>query len=213
MFANASVTYENNAVALTGTTKNTVICRNQFYSVDTGITLGVDTTNNQYDDNQYYIVAVARVSDLGLNIRSPGQFTRLAKTTVQSVADDTLTPVVFEQLIVDTMGGADLVSDDTIVTIPARVFNVSIEAGIAWADNSTGVRTVVIYVNGSASTLLPPQVYPAAESSSKNVYYGNISVNTDDEISVMVKQTSGGALNLAGDFRSYLKIIVLPRVF
>ena len=213
VFVNASATFAFDGVFLDGDTINTRVIDNTFQTIDTGLVFGAGTANNDRHNNQYYNVAVAPVSDLGDNIKPTGLYSHIKKDAVQAIVTATPTEVIFDSVIVDTLGGVDLGVDANVITIPSRVFNISVEAGITWQNNSTGTRTMQIYKNGSASTVAPTITQGGATTSSMSLFSANIPVTAGDEISVYVTQTSGGNLTLAGTFQTYLKVAVMPRVF
>lgn len=129
--------------------------------------------------------------------RSGQPFCLVEKSGAQSINDSTLTDVTWGTDISDTWGMHDTVSNTERVTIPKAGRYLCI--GIAsWAANATGQRQMYLEEVGSLNKIFAyDQVSPSGASLQTRHLTGTaLELEKDVYIKMVVRQTSGGALNI-----------------
>lgn len=127
---------------------------------------------------------------------------RLYHNAVQSIANDTATALAFntEMDPADTDAFHDTATNNSRITIPAGEGGIyELWTNIVWASNTTGIRTLSIRRNGSPFVAL---IRDAAVNNTlgQNISSGPVLCAAADYFEVVVRQTSGGALDVtAGD--------------
>lgn len=131
---------------------------------------------------------------------STGYSVRAFRNSAQSISNGTWTSVQFNNEVYDAGGLHDNVTNNTRLTAPVGGVY-AITAAIGWAINLTGDRFARVLLNGttpitsvSAVTTSGAGSYPFHSLSLS--YY----LNPGEYVELQVHQTSGGALNLAGNF-------------
>jgi hypothetical protein len=120
-------------------------------------------------------------------------------TTSQSLANDTDTDVSFNAEDFDTDGYHDNSTNNTRITIPAgKAGKYLLQTAIAFASNSTGVRSVGFRKN--ATSKLGDIIAPALSGFAQRVQHLYVAdLAEGDYVTVEVNQNSGGSLNAIAD--------------
>jgi hypothetical protein len=139
----------------------------------------------------------------GLVWSSPGSSSAKAvglyKSGSQSTSNATFTAITFDSEDYDTSSFHSTSSNTSRVTIPTGLGGYyQINSGARWSDNTTGVRVVAIYKNGSLW---------ARYTSTAGIGTGSINLfmpiimnlAAADYIEVFAYQNSGGSLNVTGN--------------
>jgi len=117
----------------------------------------------------------------------------------QSIPDFTLTALEFNSETSDSDGFHDLVTNNSRLTVPDWVSNVRLTGGVTFAANNAGLRSVQTRKNGGY-TALHMAVSGPPSNSDLNITFGLISgivsVSPGDYFELVVRQTSGAALNV-----------------
>jgi hypothetical protein len=114
--------------------------------------------------------------------------------STQSINDDTETPVAFDKEKYDTDDIHDVTTNNSRLTCKtAGIY--AIDAGVQFAQNATGLREVGIKLNNTDFIK-----YIRVDANSAGSHYISLSaqyaLEVNDYIEVVVKQTSGGVLNI-----------------
>jgi hypothetical protein len=120
------------------------------------------------------------------------------RTTTQSVANNTLVAISFDTEDFDDGGVADLGTNATRLTVPTGEGGwYVVEAGCEFAADSTGSRDIGLRVNGTNyKTFKRDDAVGAASANSGLETARIIKLAAGDYVEAMVRQQSGGALNL-----------------
>jgi len=130
---------------------------------------------------------------------------RLARTSNQTISNSLDTNINWQSEAFDDGGWADLVTDDTIFTVPAGVTRVALSAGATFASNATGIRSLFIMKGG----VQVARVRLDAASQGPTVLEastGVIDVAEDDTFKVRVFQSSGGNLDVEFAFNTFFTV-------
>jgi hypothetical protein len=127
-----------------------------------------------------------------------GSGCRATSSTTQSIPNSTNTAITWATEAFDRGGWHSTSVNTSRMTVPSGQDGVvDINAGVLFADNSTGLRRIIIAKNGSAMAW-----NSRASSAGVNSNQLNIAVSDDavagDYYEVLVQQDSGGALNVDG---------------
>lgn len=165
--------------------------------------------NEQVRDNTDWLkdafTAIGQTSDSTFGqLRTAAYGAILIRTSNQTISDSTDTAVTFatgsmtEEL--DSDGLHSGASNTARITIPAGGDGIYlIGANARWAQNGTGIRTLWIELNGSASTGTRIAESRSAPGASVNVIHSLSSVYqlaSGDYVTLNCRQTSGGNLAL-----------------
>lgn len=120
----------------------------------------------------------------------------VSMTANQSINDSAETALTFDEEIYDTSIFHDNSTNNTRLTVPVGVAKVRISVGVRWASNSTGIRLIKIFKNGSSFSGTAINRYLPDNTSHTALATGVLEVITGDYFEVHVTQTSGGALNI-----------------
>lgn len=123
----------------------------------------------------------------------------LRKSANQSIANGTITTVLFDTETKDTDSYHSTVSNTGRITIPNTGVYL-VEYMITFAANTTGQRYGWIALNGSTSNRFDGYVLTSASSSDSTAIGGCaiMSLALNDYVETMCFQNSGGALNVSG---------------
>lgn len=140
---------------------------------------------------------------------SGGLGARVFRTTNQSILGGVATVLEFNAESYDFGDFHSVVSNTSRLTAPVSGFY-SISGGFRWADNATGIRGIIIFLNGSIS-LLVEYAADAANSSPKSNHASlEWFMNAGDYVELQAYQdiTGAGALNVlsAGIFSPFFSI-------
>lgn len=129
------------------------------------------------------------------------------RTTTQSVNDSALTPISLDAEEFDTDTMHDPGVNPSRITVPAGEAGKYLAiARLSWAGNITGLRAVILYINGAlhtASYVNPVGIFSTIVAVSKVL---NLSVG--DYVEMYGYQTSGAALNtVAGAIWNHLQLV------
>lgn len=124
---------------------------------------------------------------------------RVKRDNNQAIDTDTDTFVEFESKGYDDAHFVTLVSDDETISIPSTGVYM-INWFVRWEANATGVRSGIIQrsvAGGAYSNFAPVDHRPAVSGQiSLNAGYDERYMNAGDTLKLLVRQTSGGALNV-----------------
>lgn len=123
----------------------------------------------------------------------------LRKSANQSIANGTITTVLFDTETKDTDAYHSTVSNTGRITIPKTGVYL-VEYMVTFAANTTGQRYAWIALNGSTSNRFDGYMLISASSSDSTAVGGTaiMSLAATDYVETMVFQNSGGALNVSG---------------
>lgn len=152
-----------------------------------------------------------RLSPYYVELADPGwsrPVVRIRRNTSQSIPNNTLTPVTFSTEIFD-IGGYWVIGSPTILTMPETGLYVFGGSG-RWAANGTGTREMGFRRNGTQ--VLHINDNPSAPTiGAANALYHNVTyqypLDAGDTLELVVRQESGGALNLFADGSSQESIV------
>jgi hypothetical protein len=127
------------------------------------------------------------------------------KSANQSISNATNTLLTFNSENFDTNTYHDTSTNTSRITIPSgKAGYYNLQAVVAFAAGSVGLRQIVFYKNGA---VLNYGVQSAATTASENISNASylVSLAVSDYVEVYVYQTSGGALNVLGgaDFTTF----------
>ena len=139
------------------------------------------------------------------------QGARVYRTAAQSISDSTDTAVTFPTASssepYDTDTFHDGASNTSRMTIPEDG-KYHIDAGVEWQSNATGVRAMWLAKNGAATEYAKDrELNPTAGAQAHTQLSTDLDLVAGDYLEVMVRQNSGGALNVNGaDRNTYFNI-------
>jgi len=113
-------------------------------------------------------------------------------TATQSIANSTWTAVLFDAEYWDTDSLHDTTANQDRLRAPSPGKYLAIVYS-AWADNSTGHRTIMVRDNTPTQTYIQRV---SANLDTRIVCCGLFDLDTNDYVEVLVFQNSGGALNV-----------------
>lgn len=119
---------------------------------------------------------------------------RLTNSGATSTTTATDTVLTWDTETYDTNAYHSTVTDTHKMTAPFTGYY-RIGAKISWAQNGTGYRGVAYRVN-SGSTIYQTTVAPPSDNACVTSFAADIFLNAGDYWDVVVKQSSGGALNV-----------------
>lgn len=124
-------------------------------------------------------------------------------SAAQSTTNNTDKDVLYDSENFDSDGFHSTASNTNRLTVPDGYSGVySIQVDIAWALNTTGARYILVYLNGGAGTLIggvsmaPGPTFATRQSYALLYYLSDNGASANDYVSVVARQTSGGALNI-----------------
>ena len=127
-------------------------------------------------------------------------------TTEQSIADNTSTTVAFNSERVDTNSFHDNATNNSRITIPVGYAGkYYIWCNLEYAANSTGTRKVNLLINGSypGATSINKIQNASSAGESQNEFFFFRDLVVSDFVTLQVRQTSGGNLDLGGSVSGY----------
>jgi hypothetical protein len=124
-------------------------------------------------------------------VRTPGCV--VAKTTTQSIPDDTGTDIAFSSEERDTDSYHSTSSNTDRVTIPTGLGGwYAIHAWVEWGASTAGRRQAIITVGGTDA--IEARGAPVNAGVSNQIVSGELLLSAGDIVRLNVAQTSGGAL-------------------
>jgi hypothetical protein len=118
---------------------------------------------------------------------------RLSRNAVQSINNDTSTAVSWDTEIFDDLGAW---SSGATITVPTGVTEAKVTIHTSWANNGTGVRYAYLeYPSGTTVRVVEQE---ARNESGQGFVTSWLTVVAGQTMQVMVRQNSGGSLNLSG---------------
>lgn len=128
-----------------------------------------------------------------------------------SIPDSTSTAVAFNTEDYDTSTIHDNVTNNTRLTVPSGVTKIRLSAGVKWANNATGRRSIVLNKNGAAFQGQGAMTVDAGASINHelNVTTGVIAVSAADYFEVIAFQDSGGALNVLSNESTWFSMEIV----
>lgn len=126
---------------------------------------------------------------------------QVTQTTVQTCANNTLTPINFDTTALDTDNGHSNVTNNTRYTCQVAGWYLVI-GGVGWAPNGAGNRLTLIYKNG-VLTSWGSGVFTATNVNSTVVQASwMVQMNVGDYVEIYGYQGSGGPLATQSLFSS-----------
>lgn len=121
--------------------------------------------------------------------------------TTTSIPNSTSTAIPLDRESFDTDAFRDDAVNPTRLTVPAGKGGLYVvTAGIVYAANGTGVRRILVYVNGTPASI---QTVLAHGTDSNYVLLADVlNLAAGDYVELFATQTSGGALNAVGSEES-----------
>jgi hypothetical protein len=116
------------------------------------------------------------------------------RVATQSITNNTFSDVSFDTEVVDNDTLVDLVGQPTRVTI-AHDGYYSIQFGVKWASNATGVRVQAVSINATVQDDMAFEI-PAFTGNPRHSGAGGASLVTGDIVRLNVFQNSGAGLNV-----------------
>lgn len=144
-------------------------------------------------------------------------YVRARRTTTQSIANDDTSPdfgtgtdgtnetIIYATEIYDTANAYDATTGRFTAPIAGYY---AISATCAWAVNSTGIRSIGLYVGGTEMDKTTLGAWNGVVSNLVSV--ASIYLAAGDTVDVRVLQNSGGALNLSGN-NNYDTVLTIAR--
>lgn len=124
----------------------------------------------------------------------------------ESIANSTNTNIPWDAEDYDT-SSLWVIGSPTRFTIPSGWTKVLVSAGVAFAADTTGRRLMEIIKNGADFQGMPSMNVSAANSGATNLSVSAVvTVSATDYLEVRVNQTSGGALNVLDNDRTFFTI-------
>lgn len=154
-------------------------------------------------------IPVVNSGETALEFINTGAFSGalVTRTSVQSIATATATAVNFDVETFDT-GFHDNVTNNSRITIPTGVDKVILFAGVRFATNATGVRSLQIRKNGTDFVASHRQ--DATGSGRTDLTISTIqNVSATDYFEVIVEQDSGGNLDIQTGVPPYFACVVV----
>ena len=121
----------------------------------------------------------------------------------QSCTDGTDTVAGFNTRTTNNLGC--FLSGGALI-IPATVSRIKVTAGAYWDTNSTGDRAITIYKNAAVANGLSMQKNKGSAYTQQSLSTAIIEVAANDEITMIVNQSSGGALDLVGNTFTFMSV-------
>ena len=117
--------------------------------------------------------------------------------SAQSIANCSQTIITFNDIVYNELGAFNA-GAPTKLTVPTGVTKVQVYAFSRWAINSTGIRLLIILKNTDYAGGLYV-TNPATDRTENTIISPILNVTPGDYFTVSVYQSSGGALDFAGD--------------
>ena len=117
----------------------------------------------------------------------------LRKTTPQSIANNTMTTLTWEQAIYDSNNLFSFATP-TRITIPTGVSKVRLSGSVWWGSVNVGNRHLRIMKNGAGFLGYGYVLSPAITASPNQVFTAVVDVSQGDYFELEVSQNSGGSL-------------------
>jgi hypothetical protein len=123
---------------------------------------------------------------------------RLTKSGTQSIANNTTTAVTFDVEDIDDGGMHSTTTNTSRITIPTGGGGTYlIGAHAEFAQNATGIRTLLLVVNGTSTQSTVRDNSPSGSNATRLACTTLVSLVAGDYVEAQVVQTSGGNLNVA----------------
>lgn len=123
---------------------------------------------------------------------------RLTKSATQSIPNTTTTAITFDVEDFDDGGMHSTTTNTSRITVPTGgAGTYLVGAHVEFAQNATGVRTLLITVNGTATQTTVRDNSPSGSSATRLACSSLVALVAGDYVEVLVVQTSGGNLNVA----------------
>jgi hypothetical protein len=123
---------------------------------------------------------------------------RLTKSTTQAIGTGVATAITFQTEEFDDGGLHSSSVNNPRITIPTGGDGTyMLGCHVEFANNATGIRTVLIVVNGTTTQTTVRDVSPSASDASRLACSTLQKLAAGDYVEVQVVQTSGGNLNVA----------------
>lgn len=141
---------------------------------------------------------------------NPGKCAMVTLNANQSIINNTATFPTWNTVNYDEMGFFNGGSP-TQFTIPSGVSKIVIRGQVMWDVNATGTRTVDILKNGASFAGRSVNIVNAASSGNtfQEITTPPIPVVAGDRLQLWLTQTSGAALNIVNDQRTWFSIQVI----
>lgn len=127
-------------------------------------------------------------------------FVVVHRTGTQSIANNTDVAIQWDAEDLDTDTMHDNSTNNTRLTATTAGYY-RVHANYGAAGNATGTRDIFFRVNGSGTTPYKAREIPGTGTADAYVSSGgplHVALSASDYVEVMVRQTSGGALNTTG---------------
>ena len=156
----------------------------------------IDTTNDRVYQAVDVTTGAAVWKDLSAGEQGTDRSVRVKNSVAQSVADNTMTVVTFDQEVFDT-DTMHSTSSNTGRLTATTAGKYLITVVLQFDSNATGNRWIQFRKNGS--TLIQSFVQQADQSTATYLHLSCLAdLSATDYVEVQVQQTSGGALNIHG---------------
>lgn len=123
-----------------------------------------------------------------------------------ATSSGTFTAINMDSSAVDTYSGHSNVTNNSRYTAQVAGYY-EVVAQVSWPSNATGIRGLIIQVNGASPTPLPDTQVPAVAA---NQYLQTVALalflNVGDYVQASCTQNSGGSLTLNGSGGSFLAV-------
>lgn len=119
-----------------------------------------------------------------------------------------ISPILYDSEDFDVGGFHSTVSNTGRLTVPSGYGGVYyIHADINWASNATGVRFILLYLNGTGGTLIGGASQPATSGfATRQTYSVLYPLAATDYVILIGRQNSGGSLNISATSFSMFRI-------